>query len=95
MKQRALELARRREALLARSAAQRAVLVDAADQITGRLDRIDQRINMVRRFLQRPWLVIGTIAAAGFLLGPRKLVRIASRGVVWAGTAQRISRMLH
>ena len=94
MKRRALELARRREGLLARSAAQRAALADAADEITGRLDYIDQRINAVRRFFQRPWLLLGALAGAGLLLGPRKMVRIASRGAVWFTTAQRIARLV-
>jgi ElaB/YqjD/DUF883 family membrane-anchored ribosome-binding protein len=94
VKARALELARRREALLARSSAQRAVLAAAADHISGRLDRIDQRINSVRRFLQRPWLLLGVVAAAGLLLGPRKMVRIATRGAVWVNTVQRVAQLV-
>lgn len=72
MRRRALELAQRREALVARSTEQRAVLLGIADQISGRLDRIDQRIDAVRRFFHRPWLLLGAVAAVGVLFGPRK-----------------------
>lgn len=94
MRRREFELARRREALVARSAAQRALLVAAADEIIGRLDRIDQRINAVRRFLQHPWLLLGAIAAMALLFGPRKLLRIASRSALWFTTAQRVLRLV-
>lgn len=94
MKRRARELARRREVLLARSAAQRAHLVAGIDQITARLESIDQRIDAVRRFLRRPWLLLGAIAAAGVLLGPGKLLRIASRSALWFSTARRVVHLV-
>ncbi len=94
MRRRALELARRRAALVARSTAQRELLETTADEIIGRLDRIDQRVNALRRFFQRPWLLLGAAAAVGLLLGPRTLVRITSRGVLWFTTAQRVLRLV-
>jgi hypothetical protein len=89
-----MELARRRASLVARSTAQRELLVATADQINARLERIDQRVDAVRRFFQRPWLLLGAIAAVGLLVGPRKLVRIASRGAVWFTATQRVLRLV-
>ena len=94
MRRRARELERRRAVLLARSSLQRAELVAGVDQITARLERIDQRIDAVRRVLRRPWLLTGAIAAVGMLLGPSKLVRIVSRGALWFSTARRVAHLV-
>lgn len=77
-----------------RSAAQRALIVGEVDLIAARLERIDARIDAVRRFFSRPWLLLGGAAALLMLLGPRKLMRIGTRGVMWFGTAQRLMRLL-
>jgi len=95
VKQRAAQLAQRRAALIQRSAAQRAVLAAEVDLIAVRLERIDVRIDAVRRFFRRPWLLLGGVAAALVLLGPRKLIRIGSRGAMWFGTTQRVLRLMH
>jgi hypothetical protein len=95
MKRRALELARRRAALVARSTAQRELLASTTHTIIGRLDRIDRRINVVRNLFRRPWLLLGAAAALGLLLGPRKLLRIGTRGAMWLGTAQRVMKLVH
>jgi hypothetical protein len=95
VKARRAHLAERRAALVARSASERELLTEIAAEITGRLDRIDQRINAVRRFLHRPWLLFGGVAAIALLLGPRKLLRVAARGAVWVSTAQRVVKLVH
>jgi YqjK-like protein len=94
VKRRALELAQRREALVARSSAQRHEVAAAAAEITARLDRIDQRIEAVRRFFRRPWLLAGAVAAALVLLGPRKLLQIVSRSAFLFSTAQRVAQLV-
>lgn len=94
MKRRAAELEHRRSALIARSAAQRALLVAEVEQIATRLERIDGRIDAVRRFFGRPWLLLGSAAALIVLLGPRKMARIGARGAMWFGAAQRVLRLV-
>ena len=94
MNHRAAELAIRRKALIARSTAQRELLTAEVELIATRLERIDTRIDSVRRFLRRPWLLLGALGAVMLLVGPRKLVRIGSRGAMWYGTAQRLLRLV-
>lgn len=94
MKRRAVELEQRRCVLIARSAAHRAVLAAEVEQIANRLERVDGRIDAVRRFFARPWLLLGGAAAVLTLLGPRKLLRIGTRGAVWFGTARRVLRLV-
>jgi hypothetical protein len=94
MKRRAIELANRRAALLERSAAQRAVMVAEVDSIAARLEHIDSRIDSVRRFFRRPWLLLGAASALVVLMGPRRLIRAGTRGAMWFGTAQRVLRLV-
>lgn len=94
MRRRAAELAQRRLALIRRIAAERELVGMLADDITGRLERIDDRIDGVRRFFHRPWLLLGAAGALVALLGPRRLVRIASRGAFWVASAQRVLRLV-
>lgn len=89
MNQRALELEQRRRLLIARSAAQRAIVAAEVDLIAVRLERVDDRIDSVRSFFRRPWLLLGAAAAIITFLGPRKLIRIGTRSAMWFGTAQR------
>lgn len=89
MNRRAAELEQRRRLLIARSAAQRAVVAAELDLMAVRLGRIDDRIESVRSFFRRPWLLLAALAATVTLLGPRKLIRIGTRAAMWFGTAQR------
>lgn len=94
MKRRAAELEQRRGLLIARSTAYRAEMAAEVGEIAARLERVDGRINAVRRFFERPWLLLGGAAAMLVLLGPRKLIRIGTRGAVWLGTARRVMRLV-
>jgi hypothetical protein len=91
---RAAELAQRRSALITRSTAQRELLIAEVEWIAARLERIDGRIDSVRRFLRRPWLLLGALGAVMLLVGPRKLMLIGTRGAMWFGTAQRLLRLV-
>jgi hypothetical protein len=95
VKRRAAELEHRRRVLIARSAAHRAILAAEVEQIAARLERVDGRIDAVRRFFARPWLLLGGVASLLALLGPRKLIRIGTRSAMWLGTARRVMRLVH
>jgi hypothetical protein len=94
MRRRAAELARRRSALIARSTAQRELMIAEVALIAARLERIDGRIDSVRHFLRRPWLLLGAFGAVALLVGPRKLMRIGARGAMLFGTAQRLLQLV-
>jgi len=72
---RARELARRRQALAARAAVQRAELAGALQPVVRRLAALDRVVAALR---ERPLMVVAA-AAALVLLGPRRLLRWALR----------------
>jgi hypothetical protein len=85
------QLASRREALLARSAAQRQLLAELAGDIEYRLGGLDRGINAVRSAARQPLLIAGAIAAV-VLIGPRRLVRWLGRGALLWSTGRRLLR---
>lgn len=91
MSDRRLELANRRQALLAQSAAQRGSVAQAAREIELRLRSVDQAIHVVRGFVARPWLLAGSVAAI-MMLGPRRLLGWVGRNVLLISTAWHILR---
>jgi hypothetical protein len=86
---RAQQLAHRRESLRLRAAAQRAELAHAVGPIKQKLSRVDRTIDTIRRIGTRPW-VLGGIAVVLALVGPGRLLRWGTRGLLAADTARRL-----
>jgi hypothetical protein len=68
-------LARRREELMARSAAQRSALIAGIEPLAGKAAALDRIVGVVRRHS----VVVGVVAGAVALLGSRKLIDMASQ----------------
>ena len=79
------ELARRKQALAARSAAQRAALAAALQPAASRLVMLDRIVQVVRR---RPFL-FAAAAVALVLLGPRRLLPWALRAAPFIALLRR------
>ena len=79
------ELAQRKQALSARSAAQRAALAAALQPVAGRLATLDRIVQVVRR---RPFL-FSAAAVALVLLGPRRLLPWALRAAPFIALLRR------
>ena len=72
-----IELARRREELVARSAAQRGALIASAAPLAGKAVALDRIVGTLRRYS----VVAGVVAGAVALVGSRRLMEMASRVV--------------
>ena len=79
------ELAQRKQALAARSAAQRAEIAAALQPVAGRLAALDRIVQAVRR---RP-LLFSVAALALVLLGPRRLLPWALRAAPFLALLRR------
>jgi hypothetical protein len=77
--------------LLARSAVQRRQLGESAAEIEHELGRLDRGLEVVRRVLRSPAVIGGAIAVVA-LLGPRRLLRWGTNGLMWYSTARRLLR---
>lgn len=80
------ELARRREALRARSSAQREALAQAAAPFTGKLATLDRVTQALRSHPVVAGLAVGALA----LLGPRRLLNWALRALSMAALVRRV-----
>ena len=89
MSDRAQHLAHRRESLRLRAAAQRAELAYDVGVIHQRLGRVDHVLNTIRRIGTKP-LLIGAAAMLVAFVGPRRLLRLGTRGFFAASTAARL-----
>jgi len=87
------QLAAKREALRAQSALQRDHLVDNVRDIETRLAGIDRGVEIARRIIKHPIVLAGGIALVA-LIGPRKLLNVASRSALVFSTGRRVMRML-
>ncbi len=87
MSNRLRELAERRTRLQLRCASQRNELEDLIGQIEAPIHRIDNVILRVRDFARRPPVMLGALATV-FLIGPRKLMRVAGKTWFWISTAR-------
>jgi len=93
MSERTLTLAQRRAALREHCAIQRDHLARTVDQIETRLGHVDRGINLVRFYASRPVVIAGVVGLFT-LLGPRKLVSWAARGLVLLTAGARLLRLL-
>jgi hypothetical protein len=92
MSERFNQLRARHDQLRLRSAIQRRELAQLSTGIRHRLDRVDRGINIVRGVVRKPAAI-----AAGFailaLLGPRRLLGLATRSALVLTTVQRLARL--
>ena len=72
-----IALARRREELVARSAAQRSALIASAAPLAGKAAALDRIVGTLRRYS----VAAGVVAGAVALVGSRRLMETASRVV--------------
>jgi hypothetical protein len=78
--------------LLARIAIQRQQLGETTEEIEHELGRVDRGLAVVRRVLSHPALICGAIAVVA-LVGPRRLMRWSSRGLMLYSTARQLLRL--
>ena len=78
--------------LLARIAVQRQQLGETAEEIEHELGRVDRGLAVVRRVLSSPVLICGAIAVVA-LVGPRRLTRWSTRGLMLYSTARQLLRL--
>jgi hypothetical protein len=93
MTDRSLQLSARRNALRAHCEVQRSHLFDTAQDIQSRLANLDRAIAMVQHYAHRPLLVIGGLGLFA-MLGPRRLLRWASRGAFLFTTGRRLMSLV-
>lgn len=93
MSTRSEQLAAKRAALRTQSAVQREHLVDSVRDIETRLAGIDRGIEVARRVVKHPLVLAGGIALIA-LIGPRKILNVASRAALFLSTGRRVVRML-
>jgi hypothetical protein len=75
--------------LLARCAVQRRQLAESAEEIEHELGRLDRGIEVVRRVLRSPAMIGGAIAVVA-LLGPRRLLRWTTQGLMLWSSARAV-----
>jgi hypothetical protein len=92
MSQRFDQLSARHSNLLARCAVQRRQLAESAEEIQHELGRLDRGLEAVRRVLRSPALIGGAIAVVA-LVGPGRLLRLATRGLMLYSTARQLLRL--
>jgi hypothetical protein len=78
--------------LLARCAVQRRQLGEGTEEIEHELGRLDRGVAVVRRVLRSPAMIGGAIAVVA-LVGPRRLLRWATSGLMWYSTARNLLRL--
>ena len=78
--------------LLARCAVQRLQLGESAEEIEHELGRVDRGLAAVRRVLRHPVMIGGAVAVVA-LVGPRRLLRWATSGLMWYSTARSLIRL--
>ena len=78
--------------LLARIAIQRQQLGETAEEIEHELGRVDRGVAAIRRVLSSPVLIGGAIAIVA-LVGPRRLLRWSSKGLMLYSTARQLLRL--
>ena len=78
--------------LLARIAVQRRHLGESAEEIEHELGRLDRGVAVVRRVLRNP-ATLGVAIGVVALIGPRRLGRWATNGLMLYSTARQLLRL--
>ena len=93
MNQRLRQLEQRQRALLLRSDLQRHALAEEGTALGARIAGVEGKVALARRLVSWPVLGIGAavLLASG---GPRRLLRVASRVLVFATLARRVAGLV-
>ena len=75
-----------------RAAVQRRQLGETMHEIEGQLGGLDRGISVATRLVKSPAVIAGAVAIFA-LVGPRRLMRWATRGALVYSTAKRIMRL--
>ena len=94
MSARTRELDLRREQLQLRCAMQRQHLANETQRIEQSLQTVDRVAGITRRVLGEP-IVIVALAAGAVVVGPSRVLRTISRGLLLAAALQRLWRLWH
>ena len=78
--------------LLARIAVQRRELAETAEEIEHELGRVDRGVAAIRRVLRSPLLIGGAVGLVA-LVGPRRVMRWSSKGLMLYSTARQLLRL--
>ena len=78
--------------LLARCAVQRRQLGESAEEIEHELGKLDRGVAVVRRVLRHPAMIGGAIAVVA-MVGPKRLLRWATHGLMLYSTARSLLRL--
>lgn len=92
MSQRFDQLTGHHSNLLARCAVQRRQLGESAEEIEHELGRVDRGLAAIRRVLRSPAMIGGGIAVVA-LVGPRRLLRWGTKGLMFYSTARQLLRL--
>ena len=86
------ELLARMATLRARAAIQRRHLAQTSLQIESQLGGLDRNVHIIRNVVGRPAVLAGGIALV-VLVGPKRMLRWAGRGLVLWTSARRVLRI--
>jgi len=89
MSQRFDQLNAHHSQLLARIAVQRQQLAETAEDIEHELGRVDRGLAAIRGVLKSPLMIGGAIAVVA-LVGPRRLMRWSTKGLMVYSTARQL-----
>jgi hypothetical protein len=78
--------------LLAQVAVQRQKLAESAEEIEHELGRFDRGVAVARRVLRHPAMIGGVIGVVA-LIGPKRMMRWATNGLMWYSTARSLIRL--
>jgi hypothetical protein len=92
MSDRQLELAARRDALIARSTVQREHMKMLAGDIKDRLAGVDRGLEIARSITRQPTVIAAAIAMISFI-GPRRVLRAVTRSAMFIATGRRLISM--
>lgn len=81
------QLAAKHQTLRLASEVQRRELGSAAVELEERLGGVDRGIEAVRNFVRHPAVIVGGVAALA-MIGPKRLLSVASRGAMYASLAR-------
>ncbi|HEY0939217.1 MAG TPA: YqjK family protein [Steroidobacter sp.] len=86
------QLAAKHSQLRLRAAMQRRELGATMSQIEHHLSSVDRGIDAAQRWIKNPVVIVGGVALVA-LVGPKRLMRWASRGALFYSTAKRFIRL--
>jgi hypothetical protein len=91
MSERFDQLSARHRQLRLRSEVQRRELSGVIEDVKQRLSSVDQSVAALRRFVRHPAVIAGGVAFVA-MIGPRRLLSVASRGAMWLPLARELVR---